>query len=152
MKIVFLALMVSLGINSGLSGADDEALPFAVEIGGQTATCKAGESVGRLVNPVKSNAVIVVTTKSKTIEIKVTAVDANDAQVGATPAWIQILGTNRGTLAETKDRKKIAPGRYRMDVTIDLRTRPKWSPPIPGTFEGMPMINPQTETILIEVK
>ncbi len=125
MKSTFLALLVFLGLSLVLPAAaetEDGMLPFPVTVGGQAATYKAGDAFAKLGKPVRNNAEIEVTTKSDMTIINVAAVDKKGTQTGAAPAVILLQATNKGTLAGTMDKQKIAPGTYLMSVTTDSHT------------------------------
>ena len=125
MKYLFLAL-ISL-ITTGLVTAraqDDGSLPFPVSVGGQAATYKNGEPFAKLAKPVKNDAPIEVTAKGdQMIIINVHKTDAKGAPTqGAQPAIILLQGTNKGTLAGTMDKQKLAAGDYLQSVVAEGKT------------------------------
>src|SRR5882757_3453466 len=114
MKTLLLALfsILSLGLVTS-SAQDDGALPFAVNLGGQAATYKKGEPFAKVAKAVKNDAAIEVTAKGNPIIINVNKTDAKGGPVaGASPAIILLQGTNKGTLAGTMDKSKLAAGDY----------------------------------------
>ena len=125
MKNLLLAI-VSL-VTTGLSTAraqDAGSLPIPVSVGGQAATYKKGEPFAKLAKPVKNDAPIEVTAKAdQMIIINVHKSDAKGAPApGAQPAIILLQGTNKGTLAGTMDKQKIAAGDYLLSVVADGKT------------------------------
>jgi hypothetical protein len=119
--VAFLGI-VSLGLVSGLA-QDDGALPFPVSLGGQAATFKKGEAFAKVAKAVKNDAAIDVTAKGNPIIINVNKTDAKGAPApGASPAIILLQGTNKGSLAGTMDKAKLAPGDYMMSVVADGKT------------------------------
>ncbi len=99
------------------------ALPFAVTVGGQAATCKAGEPFAKLDKPVKNDDAIEVDSKAAMIIINASKVDEKGKPTaGATPATILLQGTNKGSLAGTMDKQKLASGNYLLSVVADGKT------------------------------
>ena len=123
MKTLLLAFLsiVTTGI---LSAQDDGSLPFGVSLGGQAATYKKGEPFAKVANPVKNDAAIEVAAKADgTIIINVNKTDAKGAPApGGQPAIIILQSTNKGTLAGTMDKQKLAPGSYLLNVIADGKT------------------------------
>ena len=103
---------------------DATSLPFPVSVGGQAATYKKGEPFAKLVKPVKNDAPIEVTAKAdQMIIINVHKTDAKGAPApGAQPAIILPQGTNKGTLAGTMDKQKVAAGDYILSVVAEGKT------------------------------
>lgn len=103
---------------------DATLLPFPVSVGGQAATYKKGEPFAKLAKPVKNDAPIEVTAKAdQMIIINVHKTDAKGAPApGAQPAIILLQGTNKGTLAGTMDKQKIAAGDYILSVVAEGKT------------------------------
>jgi hypothetical protein len=125
MKTLLLALLSV--ITTGLVTAhaqDDGSLPFPVSVGGQVATYKKGEAFARLAKPVKSDAALDITAKAdQMIIINVNKTDDKGAPVaGGQPAIIILQNTNKGTLAGTMDKQKLAPGSYLLSVVADGKT------------------------------
>ncbi len=124
MKFTSLALLAvfTLGLTAAFA-QDDGSLPFPVSIGGQAATYKKGEPFAKLAKPVKSDAAIEVTTKAALTIINVNKTnDKGEPAPGGNPAIIMLQGTNKGSLAGTMDKSKIAPGSYAMSVVADGKT------------------------------
>ena len=123
MKTLLLAFLsiVTTGI---LSAQDDGSLPFGVSLGGQAATYKKGEPFAKVAKPVKNDAAIEVAAKADgTIIINVNKTDAKGAPApGGQPAIIILQSTNKGTLAGTMDKQKLAPGSYLLNVIADGKT------------------------------
>ena len=123
MKTLLLAFLsiVTTGI---LSAQDDGSLPFGVSLGGQAATYKKGEPFAKVANPVKNDAAIEVAAKAEgIIIINVNKTDDKGAPAaGGQPAIILLQGTNKGTLAGTMDKQKLAAGTYLLSVVADGKT------------------------------
>ncbi len=103
---------------------DATSLPFPVSVGGQAATYKKGEPFAKLAKPVRNDAPIEVTAKAdQMIIINVHKTDAKGAPApGAQPAIILPQGTNKGTLAGTMDKQKVAAGDYILSVVAEGKT------------------------------
>lgn len=118
-----IALMPGLAVAQAQNTDIPTALPFAVTIGGQAATYKAGEAFAKLDKPVKSDAAIEVDLNVPMIVINATASSEKGEPVpGAIPATILLQGTNKGTLAGTMDKKPLAAGHYLLTVVAEGRT------------------------------
>jgi hypothetical protein len=124
MKSISLALFGLFAITFTAARAqDDGSLPFPVSIGGQAATYKKGEPFARLAKPVKNDAAIEVTTKAAMTIINVNKTnDKGEVAPNGNPAIIILQNTNKGSLAGTMDKSKIAPGSYAMSVVADGKT------------------------------
>jgi hypothetical protein len=124
MKSRSLALLGLLAVTLTAARAqDDGSLPFPVSIGGQAATYKKGEPFARLAKPVKNDAAIEVTTKAAMTIINVNkANDKGEPASNGQPAIIILQNTNKGSLAGTMDKSKVAPGSYAMSVVADGKT------------------------------
>ena len=125
MKTLLLAL-VSI-VTTGLVTAraqDDGSLPFPVSLGGQAATYKKGEPFAKVANAVKNDAAIEVTAKAdQMIIINVNKTDEKGAPAaGGQPAIIILQNTNKGTLAGTMDKQKLAAGNYMLSVIASGKT------------------------------
>ncbi len=103
---------------------DATSLPFPVSVGGQAATYKKDEPFAKLAKPVKNDAPLEVTAKAdQMIIINVHKTDAKGVPApGAQPAIILLQGTNKGTLAGTMDKQKIAAGDYILSVVAEGKT------------------------------
>lgn len=103
---------------------DATSLPFPVSVGGQAATYKKGEPFAKLAKPVKNDAPLEVTAKAdQMIIINVHKTDAKGVPApGAQPAIILLQGTNKGTLAGTMDKHKIAAGDSILSVVAEGKT------------------------------
>ena len=125
MKTLLLAFLsiVTTGL-VGASAQDDGSLPFAVSLGGQAATYKKGEPFAKVAKPVKSDAAIEVAAKAEgIIIINVHKTDEKGTPAaGGQPAIIILQSTNKGTLAGTMDKQKLAPGNYLLSVVADGKT------------------------------
>lgn len=125
MKNLLLAI-VSLASASLITARAQDAgsLPIPVSVGGQAATYKKGEPFAKLAKPVKNDAPIEVSAKADSmIIINVHKSDAKGAPApGAQPAIILLQGTNKGTLAGTMDKQKIAAGDYLLSVVAEGKT------------------------------
>jgi hypothetical protein len=122
----FLLTFLSI-VTTGLIGAsaqDDGSLPFPVSVGGQAATYNKGDAFAKLAKPVKNDAAIEVTAKTdQMIIINVSKADEKGVPAaGAAPAVILLQGTNKGTLAGTMDKQKLALGSYVLSVIAAGRT------------------------------
>jgi len=124
MKPIALALLGFFAFTFTAARAqEDGALPFPVSIGGQAATYKKGEPFARMPKPVKNDAAIEVTTKAAMTIINVNKVnDKGEPAPNGNPAIILLQNTNKGSLAGTMDKSKIAPGSYAMSVVADGKT------------------------------
>ena len=121
MKTLLLAFLSI--VTTGLA-QDDGSLPFPVSVGGQAATYKKGEPFAKLAKSVKNDAAIEVTAKAdQMIIINVNKTDDKGAPVaGGQPAIILLQKTNKGTLAGTMDKQKLAPGSYLLSVVAEGKT------------------------------
>ena len=122
-----LVLTILSLISTGLVSAraqDDGSLPFPVSVGGQAATYKKGEPFAKVAKPVKNDAPIEVTAKAdQMIIINVNKADAKGAPApGAQPAIILLQNTNKGTLAGTMDKQKLAAGDYLLSIVASGKT------------------------------
>ncbi len=123
MRIFILAAFLTLAFGFGTRAQDDGALPFPVSVGGQAATYKKGEPFAKLAKQVKNDAALEVNAKGDPIIINVHKTNAKGEPVpGDTPAIILLQGTNKGTLAGTMDKSKLAPGDYLLSVVADGKT------------------------------
>jgi len=124
MKTLLFSLFALLFIPLAASQAQDAgALPFAVSLGGQAATYKKGEPFARIATAVKNDAAIEVTANGNPIIINVNKTNAKgEAAPGASPAIILLQGTNKGSLAGTMDKQKLAAGNYLLSVVADGKT------------------------------
>jgi len=124
MKTLLLRLVALLFIPLVASRAQDAGLlPFPVSLGGQAATYKKGEPFAKVATPVKNDAAIEVTANGSSIIINVNKTDAKgEPAPGASPAIIFLQGTNKGSLAGTMDKQKLAPGNYLLSVVADGKT------------------------------
>ena len=119
MKNIIYTLLTTLVFT--LSSFAGDALPFKVSVGGQAA--KDGAPFAKIADPVAANAAIEVDTKAEMIIINVHKTKADgtpDEQ--STPAIILLQGTNKGTLDQTMDKKKLAPGKYLLSISAGEKT------------------------------
>ena len=125
MKTLLLAFLsiVTAGLVSARA-QDDGSLPFPVSLGGQAATLNKGEAFAKVAKPVKNDAAIEVTAKAdQMIIINVNKTDAKGTPAaGAQPAIIILQNTNKGTLAGTMDKQKLAAGDYVLSVIASGKT------------------------------
>jgi hypothetical protein len=125
MKILLLAFLsiVTTGIVT-VCAQDDGSLPFGVSLGGQAATYKKGEPFAKVAKAVKNDAAIEVSAKAdQMIIINVNKTDEKGAPApGGQPAVILLQNTNKGTLAGTMDKQKLAAGNYLLSVIADGKT------------------------------
>lgn len=121
MKTLILTLlsMFAFGLTPGRA-QDDGSLPFPVSLGGQAATYKKGEPFAKVATPVKSDAAIEVATKGG--EMIIINVNKTNAKGEPAPAIILLQGTNKGSLAGTMDKSKLAPGDYMLSVVAEGKT------------------------------
>jgi len=124
MKFLLLAVLSIFTLGVATSQAqDDGSLPFPVSLGGQAATYKKGEPFAKVAKPVKNDAAIEVTSKGNPIIINVNKTDAKGQPApGGAPAIILLQGTNKGSLAGTMDKSKLAAGDYMLSVVADGKT------------------------------
>ena len=124
MKFLLFAVLTMFTLGVATSQAqDDGSLPFPVSLGGQAATYKKGEPFAKVAKPVKNDAAIEVTSKGNPIIINVNKTDAKGQSApGGTPAIILLQGTNKGSLAGTMDKSKLAAGDYMLSVVADGKT------------------------------
>ncbi len=125
MKTLLLALLSI--VTTGLASAraqDDGSLPFPVSLGGQAATYNKGEPFAKVAKAVKNDAAIEVTAKAdQMIIINVNKTDEKGAPAaGVQPAIIILQNTNKGTLAGTMDKQKLAAGNYMLSVIASGKT------------------------------
>src|SRR5579862_4791128 len=105
----FSFLLILIPVFGRAQAQDTTSLPFAVTVGGQAATYKAGDAFAKLDKPVKNDAAIEVDSKAAMIIINATATnEKGEPTAGATPAVILLQNTNKGTLAGTMDKKTLA--------------------------------------------
>lgn len=124
MKFLLLAIVSIFTFGVATSHAQDAgSLPFPVSLGGQAATYKKGEPFAKVAAPVKNDAAIEVTAKGNPIIINVNKTDAKGQPApGGAPAIILLQGTNKGSLAGTMDKSKLAAGDYMLSVVADGKT------------------------------
>ncbi len=125
MKSAFFPLVASLALAFAPARAQDSTvLPFAVSLGGQAATYKAGEPFAKVANAVRDDAAIEIDAKEGgMIIINVNKVNENGEPVqGSQPAVILLQGTTKGALDGTMDQQKLAPGNYLLSVVADGNT------------------------------
>ena len=124
MKILPFSFLIAIILGfAQLHAQDTTALPFAVSVGGQAAAYKAGEPFARLAKPVKNDAAIEVTTSAAMTIINVSKVNEKGEPVpGGSPAVILLQNTNKGSLAGTMDKQKLAAGSYLLSVVADGKT------------------------------
>jgi len=124
MKILPFSFLIAILLGfAQLHAQDTTALPFAVSVGGQAAVYKAGEPFARLAKPVKNDAAIEVTTGAAMTIINVSKVNEKGEPVpGGSPAVILLQNTNKGSLAGTMDKQKLAAGSYLLSVVADGKT------------------------------
>jgi hypothetical protein len=122
-KLLFVFLsFITLGLLSA-QAQDDGTLPFPVSLGGQAATAAKGTPFAKVAKAVKSDAAIEVGAKDQMIIINVSKTDEKGQPApGASPAVILLQGTNKGTLAGTMDKSKLAPGNYLLSVVAGGKT------------------------------
>lgn len=114
--------MLTLGLGVG-HAQDGGSLPFPVSLGGQAATFKKGEPFAKVATAVKNDAAIEVTALANPIIINVNKTDAKGQPApGSSPAVILLQGTNKGSLAGTMDKQKLAPGNYILSVIAEGKT------------------------------
>ena len=125
MKTLLLAVLsiITTGLVTA-SAQDDGSLPFPVSLGGQAATYNKGEPFAKVARPVKNDAAIEVTAKAdQMIIINVSKTDEKGAPAaGAQTAIIILQNTNKGTLAGTMDKQKLAAGNYILSVIASGKT------------------------------
>ena len=125
MKTLLLAVLsiITTGLVTA-SAQDDGSLPFPVSLGGQAATYNKGEPFAKVARPVKNDAAIEVTAKAdQMIIINVNKTDEKGAPAaGAQTAIIILQNTNKGTLAGTMDKQKLAAGNYILSVIASGKT------------------------------
>ncbi len=124
MKFLLLTILSIFSFGVATSHAQDGgSLPFPVSLGGQAATYKKGEPFAKVAKAVKNDAAIEVTAKGNPIIINVNKTDAKGQPApGGTPAIILLQGTNKGSLAGTMDKSKLAAGDYMLSVVADGKT------------------------------
>jgi hypothetical protein len=125
MKTLLITLLSMLAFGLTPSRAqDDGSLPFPVSLGGQAATYKKGEPFAKVAAPVKNDAAIEVAAKGgEMIIINVNKTNAKgEPAPGGAPAIILLQGTNKGSLAGTMDKQKLAAGDYMLSVVADGKT------------------------------
>ena len=98
-------------------------MKHSVTIGGQAATHKVGEPFAVVADAVAADAAISIETKAD-----LTIINAHKAGTdgqpdpASQPAVILLQGTNKGTLSQTMDKQKLAPGKYLLSVTSGENT------------------------------
>lgn len=123
-KFKFAALLGLLTAFTGLSSLHAEgSLPFAVNVGGQAATYKAGEPFAKLEKPVAANAPLSVAVKADMTIINVHKLKADGTtDEAAQPAIILLQGTDKGSLDQTMDKQKLPAGKYLLSITAGEAT------------------------------
>lgn len=123
MKHAAARLFAALALLFTPAFAADGPLPFAVTLADQAATHAAGEPFASLAKPVAADAAISVETKADLTIINVHKAGADGLpDASAQPAIILLQGTNKGTLAQTMDKQKLAPGKYLISITAGEQT------------------------------
>jgi hypothetical protein len=121
--LITILSLISTGLGSARA-QDDGSLPFPVSVGGQAATYKKGEPFAKVAKPVKNDAPIEVTAKAdQMIIINVNKADAKGTPApGTQPAIILLQNTNKGSLAGTMDKQKLAAGDYLLSIVASGKT------------------------------
>ena len=124
MKTFLLTLFSILSLGLFSAPAQDGALPFPVSLGGQAATYASGSPFAKVAKAVPNDAAIEVGAKGEQmIIINVSKTDGNGQPApGSSPAVILLQGTNKGTLAGTMDKSKLAAGNYLLSVVAGNKT------------------------------
>src|SRR6478735_7647377 len=113
-------LCAALALGLASVQAQEGALPFAVSLGGQAATYKAGEPFAKVAKPVKNDAAIEVSAKADMIIINVGKTnDKGEPDAAAQPAVILLQKTNKGALNQSMDKRKFEAGNYIMSVVAE---------------------------------
>lgn len=99
-------------------------LPFHVSIGGQAAVVKdAKAKFATIEKPVAADAALEVGVSGKLIIVNLNPADEKGVPAGtSTPAVILMQDTNKTTLDQTMDKKKLTRGHYLMAVVVDGKT------------------------------
>ncbi|WP_038159448.1 hypothetical protein [Verrucomicrobium sp. BvORR106] len=123
-KIKFAALFSLLAAFTSLPALHAEgSLPFAVNVGGQQATYKAGEAFAKLEKPVAANAPVSVAAKADMVIINIHKMKADGTtDETAQPAIILLQGTDKGSLDQTMDKQKLPAGKYLLSITAGEAT------------------------------
>lgn len=117
-----LASLAVLLVASSAAFADGP-LPFAVTVGDQKATHKPGEAFAQIDTAVAADAALSVDSKADLIIVNVHKQGADgQPDQAAQPAIILLQGTSKGTLAQTMDKQKLAPGKYFLSITSGENT------------------------------
>ncbi|HCE43025.1 MAG TPA: hypothetical protein DET40_05720 [Lentisphaeria bacterium] len=100
------------------------ALPFGVKIGGQQAAAKGDASFATVEQAVADNAELeVAVDKPEMVIINVFPSDEKgNAKEGAAAIIIMFQKTNKGTIDQTIDKKKIPAGTYLMNIVAGDKT------------------------------
>lgn len=123
MKNIAVRFFAALVLFSSAALANDGPLPFAVTVGDQAATHKAGEAFAQLDKPVAADAALTVDTKADLTIVNVHKAGADgQPDPAGQPAIILLQGTSKGTLAQTMDKQTLAPGKYFLSITSGERT------------------------------
>ncbi|HBC85382.1 MAG TPA: hypothetical protein DCZ94_00355 [Lentisphaeria bacterium] len=100
------------------------ALPFGVKLGGQQAAAKGDASFATVEQPVADNAELeVAVEKPEMVIINVFPADEKgNVKQGAAAIIIMFQKTNKGTIDQTIDKKKIPAGTYLMNIVAGEKT------------------------------
>lgn len=104
--------------------ARNTALPFAVKLGGQQAAAKGDANFATVEQPVADNAALEVAVENpEMVIINVFPSDDNGkVKEGAAAIIIMFQKTNKGTIDQTVDKKKIPAGTYLMNIVAGEKT------------------------------
>ncbi|GEM_PF-1560473 len=105
-------------------GVASAALPFGVKLGGQQAVAKGNASFATVEQAVTDNAELeVAVEKPEMVIINVFPSDEKgNVKQGAAAIIIMFQKTNKGTIEQTVDKKKIPAGTYLMNVVAGDKT------------------------------
>lgn len=100
------------------------ALPFGVKLGGQAATAKGDANFATVEQTVADNAELEVAVDSpETVIVNVFPSDEKGTtKEGASAIIILFQKTNKGTIDQTIDKKKIPAGTYLMNIVVADKT------------------------------
>jgi ABC-type sugar transport system substrate-binding protein len=123
MKNIMTSCLAALLLAAVSAFAEDGPLPFAVTVGSQSATYTQGQAFAQVAKPVAADAALSIDSKAEMSIINVHKVGADGQPDPAVqPAVILLQGTSKGTLAQTMDQRKLAPGKYFLSITSGDKT------------------------------
>jgi hypothetical protein len=117
--LLFILVSAIFAVSSfATAGEGEDALPFAVTLGGQKAVLGTPfAAFAKVAGPVASNAELVVDTKEAMVIVNIFDCDAKgDVASGSSPLIVLLQGTNKSLINKTIDGNVPKPGLHIMNI------------------------------------